>query len=114
MKTKHEFLEQCSSPTLYSLLLFTGEVYWPTLLERAHDYADIRMANVPGFYSPESTIRFGKRHSSDIKELIAYVESERVGVDYPQVSHGTDAYHQWMTLFSWNIMMEEMIEYLDN
>ena len=114
MKTKKEFLANCSNPALFTKVLNAGGVNWSDLMDRPSDSYDASSGAVPGMIYYVDTNRFAKKHLFVILQAVSEFEQEfGVLTNKPDATDETQ-FLNWLSWFAWENMMSELISFSEN
>lgn len=109
MKTKQEFLKNCSNPELFKKVLNAGGVNWSDLQQYPYDYYDAASGAVPGMIYYSDTEKFAKKNIELI--LSQYTEfCDEAGF----IKIDSNNPLNWLAWFAWKNMMGELINYLES
>lgn len=115
MKTKKEFLNNYSSnKELAKKVLKAGGVDWKDLKEYPSDYQDASSGAVNGMIYYTDTVKFAKKNHLLILQALQDYESE-IGepLNKPNPTDETQ-YFNWLAWFSWENMMFELDNYIND
>ena len=114
MKTKKEFLSNCSNAQLFSKVLNAGGVNWSDLMARPYDYCDASSGSVPGMIYYKDTVNFAKKNLFEILKAVSEFEQEcGMLTNKPDATDETQ-YLNWLAWFSWENMMSELMNFTEN
>ena len=114
MKTKKEFLKNCSNPVLFAKVLKAGGVNWSELVDSPEDYYDASSGSVPGMIYYADTNEFAKTHLFEILQAVSEFEQEcGLLTNKPEATDET-RYLNWLAWFAWENMMSELMNFLEN
>jgi len=110
-KTLSAFFKNCSNPTLFRKVWKQGNVSFKYVKQFPNDYYAANSGSVPGMIYYVDTVRFAKKNIWLILEQLSAFEQE-IGQPLNKPSD-TRQYQNWLTWFTWENMMSELITYLE-
>ena len=113
VKTKQDFLKNCSNPELAKKTLKQGGVSWSEITERPADFYDPSSGSVFGMIYYKDTVKFAKANHLLILQALEDFENETgEKLDKPNTQEETQ-YFNWLAWFAWENTMGEVIRYLE-
>ena len=111
-KTLKGFFNQCSNPELFRKVWNTSKLNFSEVKEYPNDYRDPSSGSVPGMIYYCDTEKFAKNNLQDILELIADFDEE-TGSNTLKSAKESGNKLNWFTWFTYESMIIEMIDYLE-
>jgi len=114
MKTKKDFLNNCSNPELAKKTLNAGGLSWEQIKKMGWDAYTANTGAVPGMIYYTDTVKFAKKnHLLILQALDQFKDETGAKLDNKPNPTNKQLYFNWLAWFAWENTMSEVLNYLE-